>query len=42
MNREVLRAKYLAYTPEDVFEIDSRDTLEKLYEIYDPSSQPQT
>ena len=41
-NRGVLRTKYLAYTPEDVLEIDSRDTLEKLYELHTPSGQPQT
>ena len=38
-----VRAKYLSYTPEDVEEIDSLDTLRWLYDKYNlPASQPQT
>ena len=41
-NRGVLRAKYFAYINEDALETDSRDTLNELYELYNPSSQPRT
>ena len=35
-----VRRKYLTYTPEDVEEIDCLETLEWLYEEYNPSEQP--
>ena len=40
LNEQDLRDKFLSYTPEDIMKIDCRDTLEMLYYISNPSSQP--